>query len=71
MLHELDERTGGNLRVTLYWNDRDGTLAVEVEDLTNPARDHALIDIPPADAKLAFEHPFSYQPRMLSALEAG
>jgi hypothetical protein len=47
-------------RVTLYWDDCENTLTVEVEDFTSPARDHALIGIPPADARLAFEHPFAY-----------
>jgi hypothetical protein len=64
MLRELDERTGDNLRVTLYWDDRDGTLTVEVEDFRNPEREHALTGIPPADARFAFEHPFGYQPRV-------
>ena len=54
MLRELDERTGDNLRVTLYWDDRDGTLTVEVEDFRNPEREHALTGIPPADARFAF-----------------
>jgi hypothetical protein len=64
MLRELDERTGDNLRVTLYWDDRDGTLTVEVEDFRDPGRKHALTGIPPGDARLAFEHPFGYQPRV-------
>ena len=62
MLRELDERMGHDLRVTLYWDDRDDTLAVEVEDFKSPERAHALIGIPPADAMLAFEHPFAYAP---------
>ncbi len=65
MLRELDQRTGENLRVTLYWQDRDNTLIVDVEDFKNPDREHALTGIPPADAKLAFEHPFGYQLSML------
>lgn len=64
MLRELNERTGGNLRVTLYWDDHDDTLAVAVDDLGSPERGHALIGIPPADAKFAFEHPFGYEPRV-------
>ena len=64
MLRELDERTGGNLRVALYWDDRDDTLTVAVADFTSPERWHALTGIRPADAKLAFEHPFGYEPRV-------
>jgi hypothetical protein len=64
MLRELDERTGDNLRVTLYWDDHDDTLTVEVEDFKDRERGHALIGIPPADAKFAFEHPFGYRPRV-------
>lgn len=60
MLRELDERTGDNLRVTLYWDDRDDTLTVEVEDFKNPELEYALSGIPLADAKPAFEHPFGY-----------
>jgi hypothetical protein len=70
MLRELDERMGDNLRVTLYWDDRDDTITVEVEDFKSPERAHVLTGIPPADAKLAFEHPFAYQPSVLSALQA-
>jgi len=64
MLRELDERSGDNLRVTLYWQDDDNTLVVDVEDFNDPERWHALTGIPPADAKLAFDHPFGYQPRV-------
>jgi hypothetical protein len=28
MLHELDERTADNLRVTLYWDDRNGLVSL-------------------------------------------
>ena len=64
MLRELDERTSGNLRITLYWDACDDALIVAVEDFMSPERGHALIGIPPADAKLAFEHPFGYEPRV-------
>lgn len=70
MLRELDERTGDNPRVTLYSQDDDDTLVVEVEDFKSPEREHTLIGIPPADAKIAFEHPFAYRPSVLSALQA-
>ncbi len=70
MLRELDQRTGDNLRVTLYWQDDDNTLVVGVEDFKGPGREHALTGILPADAKLAFEHPFGYQPRMLLSTPA-
>jgi hypothetical protein len=62
MLRELDERMGANLRVTLNWDDRDDTLTVAVEDFKSPDRARDLFGIPPADAKLAFEHPFAYAP---------
>ena len=61
MLRELDERTGDGLRVTLSWQDDDGTLVVEVEDFKNPERERALTGIPPSEAKLAFEHAFGYR----------
>ncbi len=70
MLRELDQRTGDNLRVTLYWQDGDNTLVVGVEDFKDHGREHAFTGIPPADAKLAFEHPFGYQPRMLLSTPA-
>jgi hypothetical protein len=70
MLHELDERTADNLRVTLYWDDRNDTLTVEVEDFKDPEREHALTGIPPADAKLAFEHPFGYPPTIAVSVPA-
>jgi len=70
MLRELDERTADNLRVTLYWDDGNDTLTVEVEDFQNPERDHAFTGIPPADAKLAFEHPFGYQPTLAVSVPA-
>ncbi len=62
MLRELDQRTGNHLRVTLYWQDDDNTLVVGVEDFKEPGRENALTVIPPADERLAFEHPFGYQP---------
>lgn len=65
MLRELDARTGADLRVTLYWQEDDNTLVVGVEDFKNPEREHAVIGIPPADARRAFEHPFAYQPSVL------
>jgi hypothetical protein len=61
MLRELDQRTGGSLRITLYWQEDDNTLVVGVEDFKDLGREHALIGIPPAHARLAFEHPFGYQ----------
>jgi hypothetical protein len=67
MLRELDQRTCDNLRVTLYWQDEDNTLLVGVDDLNNPAAEHALAGIPPADARFAFEHPFGYQPRIATS----
>jgi len=70
MLRELDERTADNLRVTLYWDDGNDTLTVEVEDFSDPERGHALTGIPPADAKLAFEHPFGYQPTLAVSVSA-
>ena len=64
MLRELDERTSGNLRITLYWDDGDDALIVAVDDFTGTEPGHALTGISPADAKLAFEHPFGYAPRV-------
>lgn len=60
MLREISERTSDNLRVTLYWQDEDNTMTVEVEDWKNADSDLTLTGIPPADAKTAFEHPFGY-----------
>jgi hypothetical protein len=65
MLREHDERSGDCLRVALYWQDDDNVLVVEVKDFKNPEREHGLTGIPPADAKLAFEHPFAWQPSTL------
>ena len=62
MLRELNERMADNLLVTLYWDDHDDTVTVAVEDFRSPGGEHALVGIPPTDAKLAFEHPFAYAP---------
>ena len=67
MLHEIDERTSDNLRVTLYWEDADDTLTVEVEDFRDSANDLTLSRVPKGDRKQAFLHPFAYQPKAVAA----
>lgn len=63
MLHELDERMSDNLRVTLYWQDEDNTLTIEVEDLKRAGNDLTLAGVLPDERKQAFEHPYGYRPR--------
>lgn len=62
MLRELTDRTSDDLRVTLYWQDDDDTLTIEVEDFRDSAGDYSIVGIPPADRKTAFEHPLVYCP---------
>jgi len=67
-LREINERTSDNLRVTLYWQDEDNTMTVEVEDFKLPDADFTISGIPPADAQVAFEHPFGYMaPKQVAA----
>jgi hypothetical protein len=59
-LREINERTSDKMRVTLYWQDDDDTMTVEVEDWKDSGNDLTLTGIPKADWKQAFEHPFGY-----------
>lgn len=69
MLHEIDERHSDGIRVTVYWQDEDDTLTIKVEDERDSAQDRTIVGVPPADHKLAFDHPFTYEPPRPSPFE--
>ena len=60
---ELSQRTTANLRVTLYWNEEDDSLVVEVEDFRDENAGLTITGIPANEANLAFLHPFTYRSR--------
>jgi hypothetical protein len=55
---ELAQREGDGIRVTLYWRKRDDRVSVTVED--HLLGDATTIEVHPADAMDAYEHPFAY-----------
>ncbi len=57
-LHELDQRSGNGLEVTLLWSERTGSVFVCVEDERTDTGFHFSVD--PADALEAFRHPYGY-----------
>jgi len=62
MLHELDQRKGDGLTVTLEWDSHTGHVQVRCQDERSP--DHNLLCYPvaPCNARLAFLHPFALSP---------
>ena len=65
-LRELDRRSGGGLEVTLLWSERTGSVFVCVEDGQANTGFHIAVD--PADALLAFHHPYAYRRGRVRAL---
>jgi hypothetical protein len=59
---ELSRRCCAGLDVTLYWRERTGGLSLAVRDAGNG--DSFEVDVDPADALDAFEHPYSYAARL-------
>ena len=55
---ELAQREGDGIRITLYWRESDGRVTVVVEDST--LGDTTMIEVDPANALDAYEHPYAY-----------
>ena len=56
--HELDFRANDGLEVTLLWESETNRVTVSVFD--SKTGDDFGIDVDPADALDAFQHPFAY-----------
>ena len=65
---ELAQRSGDGLEVSLYWDPRDDSLTVVVQDTREGGRFE--IPVPGAHALDAFEHPFAYLARYHARLAA-
>ena len=65
---ELAQRSGDGLEVTLYWDPRDDSLTVVVQDAREGGRFE--IQVQGACALDAFEHPFAYLARYQALLAA-
>ena len=65
---ELAQRSGDGLEVSLYWDPRDDSLTVVVQD----TREGGRFEIPVQGARAldAFEHPFAYLARYQALLAA-
>jgi hypothetical protein len=57
---ELDQRRSDGIEVTLLWNSCTDRVWVTVED--DRSGEWFELDVDPADALIAFRHPFSYVP---------
>jgi hypothetical protein len=56
--HELDHRSNDGLEVTLLWEAETNRVKVAVFD--TKSGDDFDIEVDPADAKDAFDHPYAY-----------
>ena len=57
---ELDSRTSDGLQISLLWSI--GTDQVRIVVVDARTAESFGFDVPPADARAAFHHPFSYPP---------
>lgn len=57
---ELDHRTDSGLDVTLLWDPQSGDVALQVIDWVDD--DDFYVELHPACALDAFQHPFAYAP---------
>jgi hypothetical protein len=57
-IRELDRRRSHDIEVALFWNSRTGQVFVSVVD----ERDGVCfeLEVDPADATYAFQHPYAY-----------
>lgn len=57
-IRELDHRTGDGIEVRLLWNSRTDQVTIAVED--ERSGEAFVLDVPGADARDAFNHPYAY-----------
>lgn len=57
-IRELDRRTGDGIEVRLLWNSRTDQVSLAVED--ERSGEAFVLDVPGADAREAFNHPYAY-----------
>jgi hypothetical protein len=60
-IRELDSRTSDGINVRLLWNSDADRVVVEVHDTRND--ESFELPVAPADAMLAFHHPYAYANR--------
>jgi hypothetical protein len=60
-VRELDHRNGDGIDVRLLWNSRTNRVSVAVED--DRLGEVFVLDVPGADAREAFNHPYAYASR--------
>ena len=65
-LREINTRKNNGLRVTLLWRTDNNTLVIKVDDESDPDKNVTIENVPPADAKRAFDHPYSYRRGMMA-----
>jgi len=57
-VRELDHRNSDGIDVRLLWNSRTDRVSIAVED--ERSGEAFVLDVPSADARDAFEHPYAY-----------
>jgi hypothetical protein len=64
-VRELDHRNSDGIDVRLLWNSRTNLVSIAVED--ERTGEAFVLDVPSADAREAFNHPYSFIFRQNSA----
>ena len=57
-IRELDHRQSDGIDVRLLWNSRTNRVSLAVED--ERSGETFVLDVPGAEAREAFEHPYAY-----------
>jgi hypothetical protein len=57
-IRELDHRISDGIEVRLLWNSRTNRVSIAVED--ERSGEAFVLDVPGADARDAFNHPYAY-----------
>ena len=57
-IRELDHRKGDGIEVKLLWNSRTDQVTIAVED--EHSGEAWVLDVPGANARDAFNHPYAY-----------
>jgi hypothetical protein len=60
-IRELDHRSTDGIDVTLLWNSSDNRVSVSVHD--QRSGEVFVLQVPGADAREAFDHPYAYAVR--------
>ncbi len=68
-IHELDHREADGVRISLLWSRSTNAVSLLVRD--EKSGDDFELQVDPADARDAFEHPYAYAARSGISYRAG